>query len=202
LNAYLDACAAQEEQARRAALQKHAQQVWRHVEHLSSKQYWSQFDPPPDLVVLFLPGDHFFSAALESHPTLIEDALDRRVLVATPVTLISVLKGIGYAWRQERLAENAEEIRKLSAEFFDRLTLFASHYSETGKQLTRAVEAYNRSVGSWETRLQPAVRRLKDLGGASEDNLELEPIDTQPRALRPAEAPIRSGRGATGSLFE
>jgi DNA recombination protein RmuC len=209
LNAYLDACSAKEEAPRKAALERHAQQVWRHVEHLASKQYWSQFEAAPDLVVLFLPGDHFFSAALECQPTLIEDALERRVLIATPVTLISVLKGIGYAWRQELLAENAEQIRHLAAEFFDRLSLFAQHYGEAGKQLARAVDAYNRSVGSWESRLQPAVRRLKDLGATStEEAPELEPIDTQPRVLRSGEITIRSNPKSpatnprSGSLFE
>src|SRR5580704_3662272 len=110
LTAYLDAVSAPDEALRKASLQRHGQQVSEHVRQLANKQYWNQFQPAPELVVLFLPGDHFFSAALESRPDLIEEALARKVVIATPVTLISVLKGIAYGWNQEQLAENAEEI--------------------------------------------------------------------------------------------
>ena len=116
LTAYLDAVSAADEPSRKAALQRHGQQVSEHVRQLSSKQYWNQFQPAPELVVLFLPGDHFFSAALECRPDLIEEALAKKVVIATPVTLISVLKGIAYGWNQEQLAENAEEIRRVASE--------------------------------------------------------------------------------------
>ena len=187
LTAYLDAAGAQDEPARRAALQRHAQQVSEHVRQLSSKQYWNQFQPAPELVVLFLPGDHFFSAALESRPDLIEEALSRKVVIATPVTLISVLKGIAYGWNQEQLAENAEEIRRVAAEMYDRVQLVQEHYSDTGRLLERTVEAYNKSVGSWDSRLVPALRKMRELGVANGEEPEApEQIDLlarRPRAV-------------------
>lgn len=169
LTGYLDAVAATEEAPRRAALQRHSQQLCEHVKQLSGKQYWSQFQPAPEMVVLFLPGDHFFSAALEQNPGLIEDALAKKVVIATPVTLISVLKGIAYGWNQERLADNAEHIRKVACEFYERIQNVYQVYSETGRQLEKTVETYNRSVGSWDARLLPSLRKLRDLGIAAAD---------------------------------
>src|SRR5260370_15991938 len=163
LTAYLDAVGAVDDASRRAALQRHGQQVAEHVRQLGSKQYWSQFQPAPELVVLFLPGDHFFSAALESNPDLIEDAVARKVVIATPVTLISVLKGIAYGWGQEQLAENAEAIRSTASELYDRVQLVYDHYAETGRLLEKTVESYNRSVGSWDFRLGPAPENMPHL---------------------------------------
>jgi DNA recombination protein RmuC len=164
LAAYLDAVSSDGDDGRREALNRHGQQVRKHVEQLSSKQYWSQFQPAPEMVVLFIPGDHFFSAALEYNPTLIEEAVDRKVLLATPTTLISVLKGISYGWREQRLAENAEQIRQVAAEVADRIETIQGHYSDTGRHLERAVEAYNRAIASWENRLLPSLRRVRELG--------------------------------------
>jgi len=187
LTAYIDAASAPDEISRKASLQRHGQQVSEHVRQLSSKQYWNQFQPAPELVVLFLPGDHFFSAALESRPDLIEEALLRKVVIATPVTLISVLKGIAYGWNQEQLAENAEEIRRVASEMYDRVQLVQEHYSHTGQLLEKTVEAYNRSVGSWDSRLVPALRKMRELGVASGDEPEApEQIDLlarRPRAV-------------------
>jgi DNA recombination protein RmuC len=187
LTAYLDAAAAADESSRRAALQRHSQQVGEHVRQLSSKQYWSQFQPAPELVVLFLPGDHFFSAALEGNPDLIEEALARKVVIATPVTLISVLKGIAYGWNQEQLAENAEEIRRVASELYDRVQLVCDHYADTGRLLEKTVEAYNRSVGSWDSRLVPALRKMRELGVSIGEEPEApEQIDLlarRPRAV-------------------
>lgn len=186
LTAYLDAAGAQDEPARRTSLQRHARQVSEHVRQLSGKQYWSQFQPAPELVVLFLPGDHFFSAALEYNPDLIEEGLASKVLIATPVTLISVLKGIAYGWNQERLAESAEQIRRVATEFFDRIQVVSQYYSDTGRQLEKAVECYNRSVGSWDSRLLPSLRKLRDLGIPGDDPLAPELIDVvarRPRAV-------------------
>ncbi len=187
LTAYIDAVNAPDEASRKASLQRHAQQVSEHVRQLSGKQYWNQFQPAPELVVLFLPGDHFFSAALESRPDLIEEALARKVVIATPVTLISVLKGIAYGWNQEQLAENAEEIRRLASEMYDRVQLVEEHYSDTGRLLEKTVEAYNRSVGSWDSRLVPALRKMRELGVASGDEPQApEQIDLlarRPRAV-------------------
>jgi DNA recombination protein RmuC len=187
LTAYLDAAGAQDEVSRKAALVRHGQQVSEHVRQLASKQYWSQFQPAPELVVLFLPGDHFFSAALEIRPDLIEEALSKKVVIATPVTLISVLKGIAYGWNQEQLAENAEEIRRVASEMYERLQSVEEHYSNTGRMLEKTVEAYNRSVGSWDSRLVPALRKMRELGVASGDEPrapeQIDLLARRPRAV-------------------
>ncbi|HTW66180.1 MAG TPA: DNA recombination protein RmuC [Bryobacteraceae bacterium] len=187
LTAYLDAAAAQDEPTRRAALARHAQQVSEHVRQLASKQYWNQFQPAPELVVLFLPGDHFFSAALESRPELIEEALAKKVVIATPVTLISVLKGIAYGWNQEQLAENAEEIRRVASEMYERVQLVQEHYSDTGRLLEKTVEAYNKSVGSWDSRLVPALRKMRELGVANGEEpdapQQIDLLARRPRAV-------------------
>jgi len=187
LTAYLDAVGAPDEASRKASLVRHSQQVSEHVRQLSSKQYWNQFQPAPELVVLFLPGDHFFSAALECRPDLIEEALAKKVVIATPVTLISVLKGIAYGWNQEQLAENAEEIRRVATEMYERVQLVEEHYSDTGRLLEKTVEAYNRSVGSWDSRLVPSLRKMRELGVSNGDEPEApEQIDLlarRPRAV-------------------
>jgi DNA recombination protein RmuC len=187
LTAYLDAAGAIDEPSRRSALQRHGQQVAEHVRQLASKQYWSQFQPAPELVVLFLPGDHFFSAALEINPDLIEEALAKRVVIATPVTLISVLKGIAYGWGQEQLAENAEAIRSVASELYDRVQLVQDHFVDTGRLLDKTVEAYNRSVGSWDSRLVPALRKMRELGVASgvepEAPEQIDVLARRPRAV-------------------
>lgn len=187
LTAYLEAAGAADEPSRRAFLQRHSQQLAEHVRQLSSKQYWSQFQPAPELVVLFLPGDHFFSAALEGNPDLIEDALARKVVIATPVTLISILRGIAYGWGQEQLAENAEAIRAVASELYERVQLVHEHYTDTGRLLEKTVESYNRSVGSWDSRLVPALRKMRELGVSSGDEPEApEQIDLLPRRPRAA----------------
>lgn len=187
LTAYLDAAGARDDATRRAALERHGQQVSEHVRQLASKQYWSQFQPAPELVVLFLPGDHFFSAALECRPDLIEDSLAKKVVIATPVTLISVLKGIAYGWTQEQLAENAEEIRRVASEMYERLQLVAEHYSATGRMLEKTVEAYNRSVGSWDARLIPSLGKLRELGVSQgpepEAPVQIDLLPRRPRAV-------------------
>ncbi len=187
LTAYLEASAATDETARRTALHRHGQQVAEHVRLLAGKQYWAQFQPAPELVVLFLPGDHFFSAALEGNPDLIEDALARKVVIATPVTLISVLRGIAYGWTEQQLAENAEEIRSVAAELYDRVQLVHDHYSDTGRLLEKTVESYNRSVGSWDSRLLPALRKMRELGVASGEEPEapqqIDVLARRPRAV-------------------
>jgi DNA recombination protein RmuC len=122
------------------------------------------------MVVLFLAGDHFLNAALEREPDLLERALAKKVLIATPMTLISILKGVGYGWRQEKLAQNAEELRRIGAEFYDRLRGFSEVYVEAGRHLAKALEAYNRTAGSWDARVLPSLRRMSELGvgGANE----------------------------------
>jgi DNA recombination protein RmuC len=185
LAAYLDAEAAPDDAARRAALDRHAQQVMRHVTQLSAREYWAQFQPAPEMVVLFLAGDHFLSAALERDPELLERALGRKVLLATPVTLVSVLKGVSYGWRQERLAQNAGELRRIASEFHDRVRAFAEFYADSGRHLGRALEAYNRSVGSWEARLLPSLKRMRELGvGGTEEVPQPPQVDAAVREPR------------------
>jgi DNA recombination protein RmuC len=182
LTAYLDAVGASSDVDRRTALLRHSQQVAKHVDQLSSKTYWAQFQPAPEFVVLFLPGDPFFSAALEHKPTLVEDAARQKILIATPTTLIAILKGVAYGWRQEKLAENAEEIRQLAAELFDRIVTLQTHFNEIGRSLGRSVDAFNRCVGSLESRLYPSLRRIRELGATTaEEPPAPERIDVVPR---------------------
>ncbi len=182
LTAYLDALSAGDEAGRRAHLARHSRQVSKHVEQLSDKSYWAQFQPAPEFVVLFLPGDQFLSAALEHNERLLEEAIERGILLATPSTLIAILKGVGFGWRQERMAENTEEIRRLARELFERASGFVEHLRATGRTLEKTVEAYNRSVGSIDTRLMPALRKFKEMGAtAAAEPAALNPVDRVPR---------------------
>ena len=182
LTAYLDAVAATSDADRKNSLMRHSQQVAKHVDQLSNKAYWAQFQPAPEFVILFLPGDHFFSAALEYKPSLVEDAARVKILVATPSTLIAILKGVAYGWRQERMAANAEQIRQLAAELFDRFVTLQAHFGEIGRSLGKSVESFNRCVGSLETRVYPSLRRIRELGAtAAEEPPPPEAIDAVPR---------------------
>lgn len=190
LSAYLDAEAAPDEATRKAALDRHAQQVMRHVMHLSAREYWTRLQPSPEMVVLFLAGDHFLAAALERDPELLEKALTKKVLLATPVTLVSVLKGVAYTWRQEKLAQNAGELRKLGAELYDRVRVFAESYSDAGRNLAKAVDAYNRSAASFETRLSPSLKRMRELGVGGNDEAPQPPrLDAVIRDIQGADRP-------------
>src|SRR5208283_2671332 len=131
----LEAEAAPDAAARKSALERHAQQVMRHITRLGAREYWTQFQPAPEMVVLFLAGDHFLTAALARDPELLERALARKVLLATPMTLVSVLKGVSYGWKQERLAQNAGELRKIASEFYDRVRTFSEFYADSGRHL-------------------------------------------------------------------
>lgn len=198
LTAYLDAENATGAE-RDAFLVRHAQQLSRHVGVLSAREYWVQLQPAPEMVVLFLAGDHFLSAALQREPDLLERALARKILIATPVTFISVLKGIAYGWRQEKLAQNAEEIRKIAGEFYDRLRGFSEAYADTGRHLAKALDVYNRSAGSWDARVLPSLRRMSDLGvGGAAETPQVPHVDAaarEPQALpRGPEPPIKVAR--------
>ncbi|MEP7353650.1 MAG: DNA recombination protein RmuC [Acidobacteriota bacterium] len=184
LSGYLDAESAVDAAAKNAALDRHVQQLARHVAELASREYWTQFpaQSTPEMVVLFLAGEHFLSAALERRPDLLDVALAKRVLIATPVTLVSVLKGVAYGWQQERLAKNAEELRRIAGEFHERVRVFGDLYAESGRYLGRAVEAYNKSASSWDSRLLPSVRKMRDLGvGGSAEVVGPQHIDVAPR---------------------
>ncbi len=184
LRAYLEAVEIADETARTQKLREHAAQLRRHVDQLSQKQYWDQFSPAPEFAVLFLPGEAFFAAALASDPELIQYGAERRILIATPVTLIALLQAVAHGWREARLAENARQISELGRTLYDRLRTLAQHLEELRKALGTAVEAYNRAVGSLESRVLVAARRFQELGAAAGDEIRvLEPVDREPRQL-------------------
>ena len=184
LQAFLDAFETTDEEARRACLANHARQVRDHMNTLSGKKYWEQFAATPEFVVMFLPGETFFSAALEQDSGLIEHGVLNRVIPASPTTLIALLKAINYGWNQEKLARNAQQISELGKELHDRLRLLAGHIASVGIGLDRAVESYNKAVGSLESRVLVSARKFAELGASvAEDIPELEPIETTARAL-------------------
>ena len=173
----------------REALLQHAVLVRNHINALSGKEYWKQFEPTPEFVVLFVPGESFFSAALEQDRTLIEDAIDKRVVLASPTTLIALLRAIAYGWKQQLVAENAERIKDLGKELYDRVVKFAEHLSEIAKGLERASKAYNNAVASFDSRLIPSARKFREMGVGSADVPQIEPIETFPRPLLSTPSP-------------
>src|ERR1700674_3392460 len=184
LQAFLEAFETNDEETRRACLANHARQVRDHMNTLSGKKYWEQFESTPEFVVMFLPGETFFSAALEQDPALIERGVLNRVIPASPTTLIALLKAVNYGWNQEQLARNAQQISDLGKELHERLRKLAGHITGVGTNLDRAVEAYNQAVGSLENRVLGSARKFPELGAAvAEDIPELEPIETTSRAL-------------------
>jgi DNA recombination protein RmuC len=184
LQAYLESLEAPTEESRLARLKDHARQVREHMTRLAAKAYWDYLQPSPEFVVLFLPGETFFSAALEQDPYLIEQGVSQRVILATPTTLIALLHSVAYGWRQEQLAENAERISALGKELYDRLTSMADSIGGLGTALKNSVEKYNRAVASLESRVLPAARRFKELGISARDTkIALEPVETIPRGL-------------------
>ena len=180
LDAYLDACSAPDEEARAVLLKKHAQMVRGHMQMLGSKDYWKQLPQSPDFVVLFLPGESFFSAALEMDRTLIEDGMEHRVILATPTTLIALLRTVALSWQQQQVAENAQQIWQEGSQLFDRLKVFADHMKNVRSGLQKATESYNKMLSSWESRVVPSATRLKDLGGPQHERElpEIEHVDT------------------------
>ena len=185
LEAFLDAQDAADEETRTTKLQAHSRQVRDHMDKLGSKGYWEALATSPEFVVMFLPGETLFSAALQHDLGLIEHGLNQRVLLASPITLIAMLTTVAHSWRQEALTENFREVATLGRELYDRLATFAGHLNDVRKRLDGAVQSYNQAAGSFESRVLVTARRMKELNVTTAEELPpAEPIDTVPRVLK------------------
>jgi len=191
LSAYLDAVEAPDEETRRSRMTAHANQIREHINKLSAKGYWDQFAATPEFVVMFLPGEVFFSAALEQDPSLIEQGVQQKVIVASPTTLIALLRAAYYGWQQTQLAENAQRISDLGKRIYDAIRVMSGHFEDVGDHLEKALKSYNKTVGSLERNVLPVARRMPSLGvSASETIGELEQRNESARLLQ---APDWSG---------
>ncbi|HNP36391.1 MAG TPA: DNA recombination protein RmuC [Woeseiaceae bacterium] len=184
LDAYLEAVEASNDTERKIGLERHAKNVRSHIRMLASKNYWSQFDASPEFVILFIPGDQFLSAALNEQPDLIEFALSKQIILATPTSFVALLKAVAYGWRQMAMAENAKEIRTLAEDLYGRLGTFVGHMNRMGRQLAGSVETYNKAVGSLERNVLPGARKFVELGVHEKKELErLQSLDPVPRTM-------------------
>jgi DNA recombination protein RmuC len=182
LSAYLEAHESLDDAQRLEHFRRHATQVRTRMDQLSAKAYWNQFQQTPEIVVLFLPGEHFLAAAQEHDPTLTEDGFARRVILATPNTLIALLHAAAYGWRQDQLSQSAQQAGQLGKDLYERMAVLAEHMESVGQALTKSVHAYNKAVGSLETRILPAARKFKELGIASDKEVPLlDAIEAAPR---------------------
>ena len=185
MDGYLGAVEASDDNTRVQEIRRHARNVRDRVRELSGKRYWKQFPRSPDFVVLFIPGDQFLSAALEVDPQLLEDAMADRIVLATPSSLVALLRAVAYGWRQESLAENAEQIRIVGEDLYERLGTFADHLGKLGISLNRSVESYNKAVGSFDSRILPGARKFKDMGIQEKKELpEPDQIERLPRSVQ------------------
>ncbi|WP_067818175.1 DNA recombination protein RmuC [Actinomadura kijaniata] len=187
LAAYLDAAGADDPAAERDRLDAHARHLRDHVDRLAAKAYWQAFQPTPEFVVLFVPGEAFLAPALDRDPHLLEYAMRRRVHIATPTTLVTMLRTAAYAWQQAALSRNARAVFELGRELYERLGTMGGHMDELGRSLTNAIKSYNRTVGSLETRVLVTARRLNELGVTEADLAGPEPVEESPRSLSAAE---------------
>ena len=184
LDAYLSAAEAKDDAERKKGLERHAKNVRNHIRMLSSKAYWDQFEQSPEFVILFIPGDQFLSAALSEEPDLIEFALSKHIILATPTSFVALLKAVAYGWRQMAMADNAKEIRALAEDLYARLATFVSHMNKVGRQLSSSVENYNKAVGSLERNVLPGARKFVELGVHPKKEVErLDSIETVPRTM-------------------
>jgi DNA recombination protein RmuC len=183
LHAYLEAMGASDEDKRRAQLDEHARQVRDHMKALGAKSYWSQFGRTPEFVVMFLPGEAFFGAALDADPALIERGVAEKVIIASPTTLIALLRAVAHGWREEALAENAQRISELGRDLHERLSTMKGHLDKLGRELDRSVNAYNKAMGSFESRVLVTARRFEQLGAASGEISPPQVIEVAPRRL-------------------
>ena len=184
LDAYLEAVEANDDAQRKLGLERHARNVRAHIRMLASKAYWSQFDESPEFVILFIPGDQFLSAALNEEPDLIEYSLSQHIILATPTSLVALLKAVAYGWRQLALADNAREIRVLAEDLYGRLGAFVGHMNRMGRQLASSVETYNKAVGSLERSVLPGARKFVELGVHEKKEIEkMETLDPVPRTM-------------------
>lgn len=177
LMAYLDALEAREDSEKEARMKDHGRQVANHIQALSSKQYFDQITPSPEFTVLFIPGENFFSAALAASPDLIEKGVEKGVILATPTTLIALLKAVSYSWKQKKSYENAQEIRNLGVEIFSRLCSMTENINRLGKDLEKCVSTYNRTIGAMETRVMSTARKLEGMDLSSQTMDELKEVD-------------------------
>jgi len=185
LNAYLDAMECQVEDERSAHMARHVQLVKTHVRGLSSKSYWNQFEKAPDFVVMFIAGESFFSAALETDRGLMEEAMESRVILASPTTLMAVLVSVARSWRLEQFAENAEEIRRLGADLYERVAKFVENFSGVGRALDQAVTSYDKAVGTLERRVLVSARKFRELGATAQAEIaEVESVERVPRTVQ------------------
>jgi DNA recombination protein RmuC len=183
LEAYLDALSASTEDERKTRMERHSQQVRAHMNGLASKEYWNQFGGSPEFAVLFIPGESFLSAALDVDPALLEDGIQKRVIIATPTTFVALLKAIAYGWQQEQITKNARQISALGKELYERVNAMVKHFHDVGAAIRKTTEAYNSTVGSMESRVLPSVRRFKELGVTGSEEIPiLQPIDQLPRS--------------------
>ncbi|MHC1700686.1 MAG: DNA recombination protein RmuC [Humidesulfovibrio sp.] len=184
LEAYLNAYESQDEDARKQSMLAHARQIRDHLTKLGQKSYWEHLKPTPEFVVMFLPGEIFFSSALEHDPGLIEEGVKQKVIVASPTTLIALLRAVYYGWQQEKIAENAQQVSELGRELYKRIVTLSEHFGRVGKGLSGAVEAYNKTVSSLESRVLVQARRFKELAAAPEKDLPvLEPLEVTAREV-------------------
>jgi DNA recombination protein RmuC len=164
LDAYINATEADSDETRNSELERHTRNVRKRVKELAAKSYWSQFDESPDFVVLFIPGDQFLSSALERDHRLLEDALQEKVILATPTSLVALLRAVAFGWKQQEVARNAETIREVGVQLYERLATFTTHLNKVGKSLDGGIEAFNKAVGSLDRNVLPSARRFTEMG--------------------------------------